>query len=215
MPRRKDASVVELVSAYADLQRKHLRAVFDSFCRNRLSNKPSPIVALEDGMSLEAHLGRSFGHLARMAQLYAKKVLRPTGVANLEDFGYLAQLSRMEQPRKKELIRSMHTETTSGSAVIKRLVAQGWVQELNDPDDGRSIRIKVTAKGHNTLKTCFPRMTQVGNMVFGLLDPAERVLLMRMLKKLEAPHVALLTAHREKRFEQLMASLYGPVEECR
>jgi DNA-binding MarR family transcriptional regulator len=164
---------------------------------------------MEDGLPIEAHMGRVFGHLSRMAHLYSKKVLRPLGVANLEDFGYLATLSRLDKPRKGELIRLMHAETTSGSAVIKRLVAEGWVKELRDKDDGRSTRVAVTAKGMRTLDRCFPRMAEMGRMIFGLLDAEEKATLYDLLKKIEEPHARLLIERREDGFDELVEALYG------
>lgn len=211
MPKTRDTQVVDLVNAFASFQHAHRGADIDAFCRHRLSAEAPAAPPLEDGLPLEAHMGRVFGHLSRMANLYAKKVLPPLGLANLEDFGYLATLSRMDAPRKGELIRAMHSETTSGTSVLKRLVQQGWVRELPDPHDGRSQRVHVTPKGHRALAKCFPRMAEVGRMMFGVLDPKERTTLFTLLRKIEAPHAKLLIARRDDSFDELMADLYGPV----
>jgi DNA-binding MarR family transcriptional regulator len=200
---------LEVVNAFAAFQAEHPDGDVDAFCRHRLAGKARPTTCMEDGLPIEAHMGRVFGHLSRMAHLYSKKVLRPLGVANLEDFGYLATLSRLYKPRKGELIRLMHAETTSGSAVIKRLVAEGWVKELRDKDDGRSTRVAVTAKGMRTLDRCFPRMAEMGRMIFGLLDPEEKATLYDLLKKIEEPHARLLIERREDGFDELVEALYG------
>jgi hypothetical protein len=203
------AEWLEVVNAFAAFQLEHPGGDVDAFCRHRLAGKTRRTLRFEDGLPIEAHMGRVFGHLSRMAHLYSKKVLRPLGVANLEDFGYLATLSRMHKPRKGELIRLMHAETTSGSSVIKRLVAQGWVKELSDKDDGRSTRVMVTAKGLRTLERCFPRMAEMGRMIFGLLDPKEKATLYDLLKKIEEPHARLLIERREDGFDELVAALYA------
>jgi DNA-binding MarR family transcriptional regulator len=203
------AELLKAVNAFAKFQMEHPGGDVDAFCRHRLAGERSRPMVLHDGLPIEAHMGRVFGHLSRMAHLYSKKVLRPLGVANLEDFGYLATLSNMDKPRKGELIRLMHAETTSGTSVIKRLLELGWVREVNDKEDGRSTRVLVTAKGQRTLERCFPRMAEMGRMFFGLLDPDEKATLFTLLRKIEEPHAQLLIAHRADSFEALVNKLYG------
>jgi DNA-binding MarR family transcriptional regulator len=210
MARKKEEGLLELVEAYAAFQREHPQGDLDAFCRHRLAVR-APRAAVEgmEGFPLEGQMGRSFGRLARMVTVYSKKVLQPLGIQNLEDFGYLATLMDMGQPRKGELIRAMHSETTSGTSVIKRLVERGLMQELSDPEDGRSLRVRITAKGMRTLEKCFPAMIQVGHMVFGVLDATERKELFHLLRKMEEPHAKLLLERRNDSFEELMEGLYG------
>lgn len=204
-----DAGLLELMNAYAVFHQGHPGADVDAFCRHRLARNGSAPGVNVDGLPVEAQMGRMLGRLSRMAQLYAKKVLQPLNVANLEDFSYLATLRRMDKPRKGELIKSLFSETTSGTSVIKRLVDQGWVQELNDPEDGRSVRVRVTPKGQRVLEKCFPRMQQTSRMIFGLLSPDERSTLFALLKKLDGPHAKLLIERREDSFDELVEALYG------
>ena len=75
---------------------------------------------------------------------------------------------------------------TSGSitAAIDRLQRKGLVRRQRDPADGRVFRVMLTAEGRELISRAFADHVQNLEATVGVLTPAERTELVRLLKKL-------------------------------
>lgn len=136
----------------------------------------------------ENAIGRLFVYMSRYARSYLKKALEGTPLASPDDFTCLAILNTHEELTKNELIERNMQEKTSGTEVIRRLIAAGLVQQKDGTEDKRTKKVSITQKGRQLLYTVFKDMNNVGTIVSGRLTRAEKLVLQHLLQKLEDFH---------------------------
>jgi len=180
---------------------------FTGFLLNKVSTAPHNVVnnevrfgqtdrtALEIAFQLDNNIGRLFVFMSRYAKFYIKKALDGTLLQTPEDFTALAILMTHNHLSKSELISHNLQEKTSGTEVIRRLIAAGLVSEWNDTKDKRSKHIAITNEGRKLLYGVFVDMNNVSRMITGALTTSEKFTLQHLLKKLETFHLA----HYEKK----------------
>ncbi|EHQ29123.1 MarR family winged helix-turn-helix transcriptional regulator [Mucilaginibacter paludis] len=152
-------------------------------------------VALEIAYQLDNNIGRLFVFMSRYAKSYIKKALEGTPLQTGEDFTALAILLTHHHLSKSELISYNLQEKTSGTEVIRRLIAEGLVRQWADLKDKRSKHIAITDAGKELLYRVFVDMNYVGKMITGQLTVAEKFTLQYLLQKLENFHLE----HHEKK----------------
>lgn len=83
-------------------------------------------------------------------------------------------LSRAKESNMSDLARSMKVTTAAMTGIIDRLVRDGYVTRIDDPDDRRVIKIKLTAKGSNAVKSMCEQKKRMITRMFGALSQGER-----------------------------------------
>ncbi|WP_114940791.1 MarR family winged helix-turn-helix transcriptional regulator [Mucilaginibacter endophyticus] len=151
--------------------------------------------ALEIAYQLENNIGRLFVFMSRYAKFYIKKALDGTPLQTGEDFTALAILLTHDHLSKSELIGYNLQEKTSGTEVIRRLIASGLVRQWDDEKDKRSKHIAITDDGKALLYRVFEHTNYVGKIITGKLTVAEKFTLQYLLQKLEDFHLE----HHEKK----------------
>ena len=149
------------------------------------SEAPSLAIAFQ----LDNNIGRLFVYMSRYAKSYIKKALEGTPLVTAEDFTALAILLTHDHLSKTELISHNLQEKTSGTEVIRRLIASGLVKQWDDLKDKRSKQIAITEKGKHLLYQVFIDMNYVGKMITGELTLSEKLTLQYLLQKLENFHL--------------------------
>jgi DNA-binding MarR family transcriptional regulator len=151
--------------------------------------------ALAIAYQLENNIGRLFVFMSRYAKFYIKKALEGTPLQTAEDFTALAILLTHGHLSKSELISHNLQEKTSGTEVIRRLIASGLVMQWDDDKDKRSKHIAITDEGKALLYQIFEHTNYVGMIITGKLTVAEKFTLQYLLQKLEDFHLE----HYEKK----------------
>lgn len=151
--------------------------------------------AQEIAYQLDNNIGRLFVYMSRYAKSYIKKALEGTPLQTGEEFTALAILLTHTQLSKTELISHNLQEKTSGSEVIRRLIAARLVRQWDNEHDKRGKYIGITEEGKTLLYQVFQDMNHVGKMITGQLNFAEKLTLQYLLQKLEDFHYA----HHEKK----------------
>jgi DNA-binding MarR family transcriptional regulator len=151
--------------------------------------------ALDIAYQLDNNIGRLFVFMSRYAKSYIKKALEGTPLQTAEDFTALAILLTHPHLSKSELINHNLQEKTSGTEVIRRLVASGLVRQWDDEKDKRSKHIAITDEGRKLLFQVFEHTSYVGQIITGRLTLAEKFTLQYLLQKLENFHLE----HYEKK----------------
>lgn len=146
-------------------------------------------LAVEMAYQLENNIGRLFVFMSRYAKHYIKKALEGTPLQTGEDFTALAILLTHEHLSKTELINHNLQEKTSGTEVIRRLIASGLVRQWDAQNDRRSKNIAITDKGKALLHQVFVDMNNVSKMITGKLTLSEKFTLQYLLQKLESFHL--------------------------
>lgn len=145
--------------------------------------------ALEVAYQLDNNIGRLLVFMSRYAKMYIKKALEETPLITPEDFTALAILMTHDHLSKTELIKHNLQEKTSGTEVIRRLIAADLVSQWNDAHDKRSKHIAITDQGRELLYSVFVDMNNVGKMISGKLSLSEKLTLGYLLQKLEDFHL--------------------------
>ena len=151
--------------------------------------------ALDIAYQLDNNISRLFVFMSRYAKSYIKKALEGTPLQTAEDFTALAILLTHTHLSKSELISHNLQEKTSGTEVIRRLIASGLVRQWDDEKDKRSKHIAITDKGKELLFQIFEHTNYVGKIITGKLTIAEKFTLQYLLQKLESFHLQ----HHEKK----------------
>lgn len=146
------------------------------------------ITAQEQAFQLDNNIGQLFVYMSRYAKSYIKKALDDTPLLTAEDFTALAILLTHDNLSKSELIQYNLQEKTSGTEVIRRLLAAGLIRQWDDEKDKRSRQIAITDQGKQLLYTVFEDMNHVGKMISGNLTVSEKLTLRYLLQKLEDFH---------------------------
>jgi len=155
----------------------------------------SDSAALDIAYQLDNNIGRLFVFMSRYAKSYIKKALEGTPLQTAEDFTALAILLTHPHLSKSELISYNLQEKTSGTEVIRRLVASGLIRQWDDEKDKRSKHIAITDEGKQLLFQVFEHTNYVGKIITGRLTLAEKFTLQYLLQKLENFHLE----HYEKK----------------
>ncbi|AMR33967.1 hypothetical protein A0256_22215 [Mucilaginibacter sp. PAMC 26640] len=151
--------------------------------------------ALNLAFQLDNNIGRLFVFMSRYAKSYIKRALEGTPLQTAEDFTALAILLTHTHLSKSELINHNLQEKTSGTEVIRRLIAAGLVTQWDDVKDKRSKHIAITIEGKQLLYQVFEHTNYVGKIITGKLTTAEKFTLQYLLQKLENFHLE----HYEKK----------------
>lgn len=215
--------VIELVKAYERFEQEHPKGDLEAFCRDFLrrshpvradERRAAPVSPADETRSQpEESLGMYIGRLYKFTLFYARKAMTDMPLDNVEDFGFLATLHFGGEMRKSELIQHNLTEFTTGTNVISRLLRKGIIDELPDPTDARSKRVRINAAGEALLGECLPPMWHIEHLLFGMLSEEEKGQARDVLRKVERFHTArfagLRTASREEILRRLGTSEAG------
>lgn len=161
----------------------------DDLVNNEIRFGNNDTTALGIAYQLDNNIGRLFVFMSRYAKSYIKKALEGTPLQTGEDFTALAILLTHDHLSKTELISHNLQEKTSGTEVIRRLIAAGLVTQWDDKKDKRSKHIGITTEGKELLYRVFVDMNNVGKMITGKLTTTEKFTLQYLLQKLEDFHL--------------------------
>jgi len=124
----------------------------------------------------------------RHYRTYAKKALNDSDLSSPEGFSFLYHLNLVDSYRKMELIKMHHLEPPSGIEVLKRLLKRGFIEEFDDPDDGRAKRINITESGKRKIKEILPKMEQVFSRMSADMSTGEKMHVISFLKNMNNFH---------------------------
>lgn len=89
---------------------------------------------------------------------------------------------------EKRIDSSAFVETSSGSEILKRLIKNGLVDEIKDPNDKRAKRVLLTDKGKRTVFQSFDEMHKISEIIIGNLNQVEIKQVLQAFNKLTYFH---------------------------
>lgn len=140
----------------------------------------------------------------RYAKGYVKKALQNSPIQTADEFAFLITLMTYESLTKTELINKQIMEKSSGVEVIKRLISMQMIEEFADELDRRSVRVRITPTGRQTIITVLPEMAKVSKVVVGNLTQPEVNTLTYLLKKLDYYHNDIFLNKRNLGLDELL-----------
>ncbi len=156
------------------------------------------------GETLESMISKLVVFMNRYARMYVKKALEGTGINSFDEFTFLITLYPYSSMNKMELIERNIQEKPTGMEVIRRLLEKGYLDQQDDPSDGRSKRLSLTVDGRKTLEASFQAMTKVSHIVSGNLSEEEKLQLLFILQKLHEFHQPIYQSKKEPDLDQLL-----------
>lgn len=152
----------------------------------------------------EIEISTLITNLYRFARNYIKKALEDTPFKTVDEFGFLASLIEHNSLLKSELIQKHLMEISSGTEVIKRLLAAGMINELPDLHDGRAKRLSLTEKGREDLIKAFGEMHKAVKIINGNLTKDEQQRIVISLNKLKQFHWNIQKTHKQAPLDEIL-----------
>lgn len=202
---------MELVNAWAAYEETHPQGSLEDFYRFSLirskekESKASPvggiIPASADGFFLKL-----FGRISQILHMYEEIAVKAAGLNQLEEFMLLSSIN-FGNPRKTELVYAAILELSTGTNILNRLLADGYILESIDEEDKRSKRIQLTRKGETTLLNCRQNLVRMGGLLLSDMTDDEKSLCIQLLKGLEIKLAGQWQGHKGLAFEEICADL--------
>jgi DNA-binding MarR family transcriptional regulator len=145
--------------------------------------------------------------LQRYAKGYARKALAGTPIGSEDEFIYLIILMENGAMSKTALIQQNRHEKPTGMDIIRRLIAAGYIEQSDNPEDKRSKLLNISREGKAIVEKLYPRMQFVAELVAGNLTPGEASTLLSLLEKLEHYHQFIQAKTKGGDFADLLRAM--------
>jgi DNA-binding MarR family transcriptional regulator len=116
-------------------------------------------------------------HVAIFASLISEKLTTTQWAA-------LVKLRDLQPCSQGNLGRETAMDMATIKGVVDRLVKRGLVHTAPDPTDARRLVLTLTAEGDATVSRNLSIALQISQETLGTLTPAERMMLMELLRKI-------------------------------
>ncbi|AEE48298.1 MarR family winged helix-turn-helix transcriptional regulator [Haliscomenobacter hydrossis] len=154
--------------------------------------------------NIDVHIAMSIGGLNAHAKHYIKTALKDSELKGMHDFTFLATLVDQGDLRKTDLIALNMLEFSPGMEVIRRLLRNGFIEDYDNPEDGRSRRVSITAAGKAVFFSAMQNIQKVNRIVVGNLTEAEKQVVLNKLRKLMAFHQPIWDNEYGEDLEKIM-----------
>ncbi len=148
---------------------------------------PQPPDASDPGDHQAAYqLDEQIGYLLRRAYQRHLAIFQDAAGDQITSvqFSALCTLRDRGAISQSELVAATAIDQATIRGILDRLRARGLVAFGRDPADARKVIVSVTEAGGRLLDDFIPRARRVTELTYGGLNPAERVALMFILKKI-------------------------------
>lgn len=197
---------VTLVTAWGAFDAQYPEGSLEDFCRHYLAQQqrtPAVKPSKYQPNTSAGMLMRTIGRIFKLHTIYTSAALEGTGIANIDEYALLNAILLLQAPRKTEVIYAALQELSTGTDKLNRLKKLGYLKEYDDPDDKRSKRLKVTAKGEKVLAQCRKRISQLAEMMMHDLSEDDKQLALQLLKGVETKFTGSWQSHKGQGFEEI------------
>lgn len=94
-------------------------------------------------------------------------------------------LEREGASRMTELAHFMNVTTAAMTGIVDRLVRDSYIERIFDPNDRRTIKVKLTSGGTSVVRKICERKQQMIVKVFGRISEAEREQYLGILRQIK------------------------------
>lgn len=142
--------------------------------------------ALNSDDKLELRLWLRLLTCSNLIEAEVRRRLRRDFDTTLPRFDVLAQLERNGNDMTMgELSRRMMVSNGNITGLVDRLVTEGLVRRDNRPEDRRTVRVRLTAKGRNSFRRMTPRHEIWIDELLSGLDRQDKQQLYELLGRLK------------------------------
>lgn len=125
--------------------------------------------------------------MSKFSRHYTRPVLQRAGLTGSDDFAILSHVECKKECTKKVAITENLLELTTGTDIIKHLVAKKLLSERLNPTDRREKLLSVARKGKLVLERIYSGFASIQDILADLPD-SDRILLVNMLRGLDHYH---------------------------
>lgn len=141
--------------------------------------------AAAQALATTGQLNEVLLRLARQTE-YRMKTFFQEDPITFTDFRILQAVAALQNPRKIEVIQKVQLETTTATAIMKKLVDEGYLWEIGDEKDKRSKRLGLTDNGQAYLKSKVAKLNAVLPELYPQLTLEEQSRLLQTLRLIDA-----------------------------
>ena len=127
------------------------------------------------------------GHLLRRAYQRHVAIFQdeiPDSDLTAVQFVTLCAVNEHQSCSLNDIVRETAIDQATIRGVIDRLKARALIEVGSDPLDGRKLVVRPTAEGVKLIERTVPFALRVTERTYGALNPAERVALLFLLRKM-------------------------------
>lgn len=136
---------------------------------------------------LSSFSGYLIARLFKFAKLYTRDILAAHGLSSIEEFGILSHLQKEGHANASVIAERLMNEYTTTVEMVNRLAKQGLIERFADEEDKRTKKLRLTEKGKTLIFSLFQGFKNTQDLLIGL-DDWEKLLLVKLLEKLEFEH---------------------------
>ncbi|MDB5116908.1 MAG: hypothetical protein JWQ79_2400 [Mucilaginibacter sp.] len=198
---------VELVKLWGDYEAQYPDCSVDDFFRHQLSasikKEKQTVPDWQLHPNINGQLMILIRRIGKYHMVYSNKALEGTNLDQMEEFGILVTIFNQVNPIKSEAIYNNIIELSSGTNMLNRLKKRGLVNEYADAEDKRVKRLKLTAKGEETLDKAKVRVSQVAEFMVDALSDEDKQLCVNLLTPLGDRFAGMFQKHKNKSFDEI------------
>lgn len=202
---------VELVRLWGDYEVQNPGCSLDDFFRHQLTataideKKAVPDWQLRPGIN--GRLMILIRRIGKYHMVYSNKALEGTGLDQIEEFGILVTIFNQVNPIKSEAIYNNIIELSSGTNMLNRLKKRDLITEYEDIDDKRIKRLKLTARGEDTLGKAKVRVLEVARMMTSALSEEDKQLCFQLLNPISEKFDGTFQKFKNKGFDAIFEAM--------
>jgi len=206
-------NTAKLVTAWVAFEETHPQASVEDFCRHYVASnrrKEENADNLFDGElppRPDIVITKLLDRISRMHMVYIQLAMQGMQIDHFEEFSLLSAIANLKTPRKTEVIYHTINELSTGLNLLAGMNKKGYITEHDDPDDKRSKRLKLTAKGRKILEGCYERFSKIPEIIFMDMSDEDIQLCIQLLKNVNAKFSKLWLAHKNKSFDYVYRSM--------
>jgi DNA-binding MarR family transcriptional regulator len=210
------SKLVELITHWEKFQAKSPGGSLTDFCSHCLLSgrkRTAPEKGkLFQGMSPPDSLTTLSKLIRRVADIhgaYGKMALREIEGFDPDWFWYLNAVAHQGEARKTDIINFNFHEQSTGTDILRRIAAQGYISERNDPKDKRARLISLTKKGKAINARVCKLMFLPCFLLFDELGEEEKQIIITLLGGIEIRHTEKFPEYRTRDVVELSEELCG------
>jgi DNA-binding MarR family transcriptional regulator len=210
----------ELVNQWAAFEERHPGADIEDFCRYYLvyQREKEGKKELFDGVippRPDIVIAKLLHRIIKLKLVYISIAMEELTINHLEEFTILNAIANLHSPRKTEVIYHTINELSTGLNLLANLKKLGYITERDDPEDKRSKRLSMTAKGEKMLQACYRQFKKVTEMFFMEMSTQDIELCIQLLKNIDIKFSGLWQQHKGRPFDQVYEAVTGKKDEGR
>ena len=94
-------------------------------------------------------------------------------------------LNHNGETKMTDLAGSVNVTTAAMTGIVDRLVRDGYLIRVNDPDDRRIIKVRLTSKGSSVVRSIVEKRKEITIKMFGAISEEERFAYLNILTSIK------------------------------